>query len=305
MDEFCANGELQFTMCVVQPRIRGTEEKVNAIARDVTDASFTSDVLERSREVPVVVDLWAPWCGPCRALTPVLEKVARDANGNFDLVKINIDENPQVASQLGARSIPLVIAFKDGEPIAKFVGAQPEGAVRKFVNEFVPTEADLLVRDALAAIHDERTGDAETILRAAIRIDGGHEQAHISLAELLADDDRSDEALEALQSAPASPAIDKLRSELRLRAGAATRIDDDLESLVSRGDAEATIALANNLFTSGDIEGALDTLLGAIERHPSLKDGVVKDTLLDIFKAQGGQDPRVRAGRSRLASLIH
>ena len=107
---------------------------MSEIARDVTDAEFATEVLERSKEIPVVVDLWAPWCGPCRQLAPMLENIAEQRAGDFELVKINVDENPQVATQLGARSIPLVVGFRDGAVVSHFLGVQPESAINQFID---------------------------------------------------------------------------------------------------------------------------------------------------------------------------
>lgn len=274
--------------------------------KNATDATFQEDVVERSRKVPVVVDLWAPWCGPCRALTPVLEKVAEDNGGKFELVKINIDDNPQVAAELGARSIPLVIAFKDGEIAGNFVGVQPEGKVRAFVDTLVPSEADEMCRDAAQALEQDRAGDAVTILRAALEFDGKHQQARIMLAHTLADTGDQAGALEALNDAESTPEIEQLRASIKLASSG----EEDMEALKqasARGDLEATAQLANALLSdpsAGPVE-ALGVLLTAIETQPEARDGVVKETMLDIFKALGAQDPVVREFRSKLARALY
>ncbi len=274
--------------------------------KNASDATFQQDVVERSREVPVVVDLWAPWCGPCRALTPVLEKVAEDNGGKFELVKINIDDNPQVAAQLGARSIPLVIAFKNGEVAGNFVGAQPEGKVRAFVSELVPSEADEMCRDAAQALEQDRAGDAVTILQAALRLDDKHRQARMMLAHALAETGDRAGALQVLSDAESTPELEQLRASIKLASSG----DEDREALIEAsdgGDLEATAKLANALLSdpsAGPIE-ALGILLKAIETHPEARDSVVKETMLDIFKALGAQDPVVREFRSKLARALY
>jgi putative thioredoxin len=271
------------------------------IATDVSDETFARDVLERSKTVPVVVELWAPWCGPCRALTPILERVAESANGGFDLVKINIDENPATAAKLKARSIPLVIAFKDGEQISSFVGAQPEGAVRRFVEQFVPSETDLMVEDALRARASGRDGDAETILKAALNNDAVHVKAMLALAGLLGDVDRVQEALDVLADATPSPAVDQLRAKLRLKGSD----DVDVEALRNKaagGDSAAALALGKALVAAGETVSALDVLLALVKTKPTNADA--RQAMLDIFNVLGNQDPLVRTYRAKLAQAL-
>jgi len=273
------------------------------IARDVTDATFGDEVIERSKSVPVVVDLWAPWCGPCRALGPVLEKVAEDSDGGFDLVKINVDENPVVASQLGARSIPLVIAFKDGRPVSSFVGAQPEGAVRRFVGALLPSEVDRIVEDAQTARNEGRLDAAEAALVAALDDEPRHVGARLALADLLGEQERFDEALEVLAKADPAPEVEQLRSTLRLAASEGLDLDD-LRSKAREGDLEAAVALGNALAARGDHSSALDVLLDAVRSDPEGSDGAAKRAMLDVFNVLGGSDPLVREYRAKLARAL-
>ncbi|MDA1076415.1 MAG: tetratricopeptide repeat protein, partial [Proteobacteria bacterium] len=249
----------------------------------------------------VVVDLWAPWCGPCRALTPILERVAESANGAFDLVKINIDENPATAQKLGARSIPLVIAFKDGEQVASFVGAQPEGAVRRFVDQFVPSETDLMVEDALKARARGRDGDAETILKAALDNDVQHAKARLTLAGLYNDAGRVDEALEVLAKATPSPEVDQLRATLRLKGSDDVDVED-LRNKAAAGDASAALALGKALIAAGETVAALDVLIALVKTKPTNADA--KQAMLDVFNVLGNQDPLVRTYRAKLAQAL-
>ena len=164
------------------------------MAIDVTDSSFQTDVLDRSSTNPVVVDLWAPWCGPCRTLGPILEKVVDDTGGDVVLAKVNVDDNPQVSQAFRVQGIPAVYAVADGKVVDGFVGAQPEAAVREFVDRLLPSEADQQVAALLAA------GD-EASLRQVLDQQADHHDAIVALAELLAeriDDGDLDEALALL-----------------------------------------------------------------------------------------------------------
>jgi putative thioredoxin len=271
-------------------------------ALDVTDATFSEAVLERSKHLPVIVDLWAPWCAPCRALGPVLERVARDADGTIELVKINVDENPVTASQLGARSIPLVVAFKDGQPVSNFLGAQPEGVVRRFVEALVPSEVDRMVADALRAASLGQEGDAETILMAALTHEGRHEGARLALAQLLGDTGRTAEALEVLAKADPSPAVDRLRSALRVAVAGEVDLDT-LRARADAGDAAAAITLANVLIGGGEVQAAFDILLQAVRAEPRGEAGPARRAMLDAFNVLGS-DPLVRQYRGRLARAL-
>ena len=278
---------------------------MSEVSRNVTDDTFAHEVLERSKTVPVLVDLWAPWCGPCRALGPVLERVAAEANGSFELVKINVDESPITARELGARSIPLVVAFKDGEPVSSFLGAQPEAAVREFVAELVPSEADLMVEDALRAREQGRDGDAETILNTVLNNDVHHTNARLTLAQLLADTQRTGEALAVLAKAEPSAAVEKLRSELRL-ADTAGEVDlDSLQREAEAGDVTAAIAWARALHARGDTQAALNVLLTAVQSDPDADGGAARQAMLDLFNVIGKDDPLVRGYRSELAKALH
>ena len=164
---------------------------------DVTDATFQTEVVERSSSVPVVIDLWAPWCGPCRTLGPIIEKVIDETDGEVVLVKVNVDENPAISRAFQVQSIPLVIAVKDGQAVDGFLGAQPEAAVRDFVQGLLPTEQESAI-DALVAAGDEAS------LREALELEPGHEGAVVALAELMVEKGEPDEALNLLARIPES-----------------------------------------------------------------------------------------------------
>jgi putative thioredoxin len=196
---------------------------------DITDATFEADVIEKSKEVPVVVDLWAPWCGPCRTLGPMIERVVDETEGRVVLAKVNVDENPNVSAAFQVQSIPAVYALKDGKVVDGFIGAQPEPAVRAFVERLAPTasEADVLVA----------AGDEES-LRKALELEPDHAAAIVALGELLASRGEQQEALALLSRIPES-------AETR-RVAAIARVGDEV-----KGD--------------GDIEARLDALLDRVK----------------------------------------
>jgi putative thioredoxin len=201
------------------------------MAIDVTDATFQTEVIERSAEMPVLVDLWAPWCGPCRTLGPIIEKVVDDTQGQVVLVKVNIDENPGIAEAFGVQSIPLVVALKDGQPIDGFLGALPEQGVRQFVDSLLPTPEELSIAALIAA------GD-EASLRQVLAIEPGHDEAVLALAELLIDKDETDEALALLARIPETERVRQLAAQARLATTPDDDYDDRLAGLLDRVKAD-------------------------------------------------------------------
>ncbi len=192
------------------------------MAIDVTDATFQTDVVERSMTTPVVVDLWAEWCGPCRTLTPILEKVVGETNGQVELVKVDIDQNPAISQAFRVQSIPMVVAFQGGQPVDAFMGAQGEHEVRAFVERLLPTAEESQLRDLIAA------GD-ETSLRLALQMDPGNEDAIVALAALLVDRGDTDEALALLERIPES---DRTR-QVAARARVGVVPDDDHDATLT------------------------------------------------------------------------
>lgn len=192
---------------------------------DVTDATFESDVIEASMTTPVVVDLWAPWCGPCKTLTPVLEKVVAATNGKVILAKVNIDENPGIAQAFRVQSIPMVVAIRDGAPVTAFQGAQPEHVVQQFIQEIMPSARDEEIGALLAK------GD-EISLRAVLDIEPGNEAAIVALAHMLTARGEGSEALTLLGRVPETEDVRKAAAAARLSMRAPDDYDEQLEKLL-------------------------------------------------------------------------
>jgi putative thioredoxin len=273
---------------------------------DVGDADFAREVVERSRTVPVVVDFWAPWCAPCRALGPLLERLADEHAGAFVLAKVNVDTAPAVAQAFGIRSIPAVKAFRDGAPVAEFVGAQPEPVVRQLLAAALPTEADRLARTAAAA---PDAAAAEAAYREALAADARHPGAMLGLARLLADRGDAAAALALLErvspSSPLAKDAERLAAALRTRADGGgdetalrARVAADADDVATR------LALGRALAANGRWEDALRELLEVVKRDRQLEDDAARRAMLDIFEVLGPGDPLTDRWRGELAKAL-
>jgi putative thioredoxin len=245
------------------------------MARDITEAEFETAVLERSREVPVVVDFWAPWCGPCRQLTPALERAAAAREGQVELVKINTDENQSISRAFQIQGIPAVKAFKHGREAAQFVGAIPPAQVERFFDALVPSEAEQLVA----------AGD-EASLRRALELEPGRRDARVALARVLYERGEADEALALVDGLEGDFAGEGLAARIRLeRAG--------------DGYAEAF-----KLLDGGSREQALDALIAAIPTADGLKDDIRRAVVGILTEYEPG-DPTAREYRMKLSSALY
>lgn len=277
----------------------------SAHVRDVTEATFASDVIERSKQTPVVVDFWAAWCGPCRVLGPVLERLAAEADGGFELVKVDVDTNPRLAQQYRVQGIPAVKAFRDGQMVNEFTGALPEPQVRAWLRGIVPSEADRQAARGQAAEDGGDPATAELAYREALMHDGAHPAASIGLARILAGRGETAEAEELLRPFPADPAAQRVRAQIKLRA-AATADPVALRARIEANprDVAAHYKLGMALAAEDAYTAALDHLLEAVKIDRKHANDSARKAMLDLFTLLGDDDPRTRDYRRRLSSVL-
>lgn len=281
---------------------------------ETTLATFENDVINASMLAPVLVDFWAPWCGPCKTLGPMLEKLEAEAAGKWKLVKVNVDENQELAGHFQVRSIPHVIAFAEGRPVDQFIGVLPEGQLREFLDRLVPAGADaerLSARAAWAA--GNRTLAIDTI-KAAIALDPGYDDARLDLIEWLIAERRYDEAKEEdkLLSPKTTQGIDARYNALKTELDAADAAADlpPADALYAAveahpDDLEARFALANRLIAGREFDGALEHLLEIVVRDRAFMDDVGRKTMLSVFELAANQPDVVSRWRRRLSAAMN
>ena len=269
---------------------------------DVDEASFESGVLLRSHEVPVVVDFWAPWCGPCRVLGPLLERMAIEAGGSFHLARVNVDENPGLATRFGVQGIPAVKAFRTGTVQSEFVGAQPENMVRRFLKELAPDLDHQAVETARSLLATRHWDEAEAEFRSVLERSEGNAAAALGLVESLLLQGKGGDARELLQSFP--------RGNEWARAERLIPLADLLSQVETRGDSAGeddlgvSLHQAGRLIARGNLEGAMDGLLGILRQDRNYRKGLPRQILLGLFALLGDDDPRTRTYREELASVL-
>ncbi|MBI1220239.1 MAG: tetratricopeptide repeat protein [Rhodobacteraceae bacterium] len=283
--------------------------------KDSSDMTFMADVVDASKEVPVIVDFWAPWCGPCKQLGPQLEAAVTAAAGKVKMVKINVDENPGISGQLRIQSIPTVYAFFDGKPVDGFQGAISGSEVKAFVAKLAELAGDGGLAEALAAAEtmlDEGAAvDAAETFAAILEEDAGNPTAYGGLVRAHLALDNLDQAEALLNAAPAAIAtakeVEAARAALDLKRQAAKAGPvDALRAAVAAdpADAQSRYDLALALHAEGDVEGAVDALLELFRRDREWNEGAAKTQLFKIFDTLKPQDPIVLKGRRKLSSMI-
>jgi putative thioredoxin len=275
---------------------------------DASDRDFESAVIERSQQTPIVVDFWAPWCGPCRTLGPLLERLAEEHHGAFILAKVNVDESPELSRALNIQSIPMVLGFRDGKGVAEFVGALPEAAVRQFLATVLPSEAERLAVEAAELWSAGSHAESEATFQRALELDARCDRALFGLAGILADRDAYDTALQLLDRISAGPLrqdADRLAAEIRIRlAGGGDENSLRVKLAANPADLETRLLLGQVLAALSKYEEALTEYLEIVRRNRGFRDGAARKAMLDIFDLLGADSATTNHYRSELAKVL-
>jgi putative thioredoxin len=266
---------------------------------EVTETTFLTDVIERSKQQPVIVDFWAPWCGPCRMLSPALERITKEANGAFTLAKINTDDNQHLAMQFGVQGIPAVKLFRDGQIVGEFVGALPEPKVREFIKKYAPNQSDLILTAAQDLARAKKWAEAEAAYRHALAVDPNSAQIALELSKVLLHQGKGAEAATLLEVIP---------SDARESEAAHKLLPVAHWMCVSTADGTQEIdrmyAEAGQLACHGNYGEAMDGLIGVLRRNRFYRNGEAKQIMLGVFELLGADDPIVREYQRQLANVL-
>jgi len=298
----------------------GAEQQAGAgdggVVKDATTQSFAADVMEASKKALVLVDFWADWCGPCKQLTPILEKVVRSYNGKVRLVKVNVDQHPAIAGQLRIQSLPTVYAFKDGRPLDGFMGAQPESAVRQFIDRLIGDAGGADLAEALKAADEAvEAGDlqgAAEIYAAVLQEEGQNVQAIAGLAKCYlksGDVARAEQTLalvppEKRDAAPIAAVRAAIELSRKAAGKAGNRAELEARLAANPADHQTRFDLALALAAGDDKAGAVDQLLEIFRRDRKWNEEAARKQLVEFFEAWGPKDPNTLDGRRRLSSLM-
>jgi len=283
---------------------------------DTTQENFARDVIDASHEAPVLVDFWAPWCGPCRTLSPLLAAIESEFKGRLKVVKVNVDENQELAARFGVRSIPFVVAFAAGEAVDSFVGVLPAETLRQFVGRLLPDPAETQRRKAAALLAGGDAAGAASALRAALALDPEREATRLDLAQLLlersTEPGRLGEAADCLAGisaagklAPRYVALDtQLQSQSRAAELPAVEV---LQRRIETNpaDLQARLDLANALVARREFEPALAQLLAIVERDRAFGDDIGRRLMLSVFDLAAGQPQLISSYRRRLSAVLN
>ncbi len=277
---------------------------------DVTEQTFAADVIERSHTVPVVVDFWAAWCGPCKMLGPVLEKLAAEYNGKFLLAKLDVDSNPGLSSQYGIQGIPAVKAFINGQVVNEFTGALPEGQVRQFVQQIIPSTADLFAQQAYQWEVTDQPAMAIENYKGALEEQADHYPAMLGLGRVLLKQGQIDEGVAVLEKIPLGvpqrAEADALLAAAEFQRESAGQDEQDLRANVesSPDDVAARYALASLLVAQERPAEALAEFLEVVRRDRAYKDDGARKAMLALFTTLGDDDPATREYRRKLSNVL-
>ncbi|MEC8497802.1 MAG: thioredoxin [Pseudomonadota bacterium] len=291
----------------------------NSLIIDVITDNFMTDVIEQSKETPVIVDFWAPWCEPCKQLTPIIERIIKEKNGKVILAKMNIDESPEVAQQLKIQSIPAVMAFNDGQPIDGFIGVQSEKNIIEFVNKISSLKNSSTIEENISAGKKYMNeGDIETatlVFSEILKIEPDNISAKSLLARCLIKNDQLNDAEKIIDSLPVGAESNQdyisVRSELEIFKNAKNNpiSDNEEQELRNNIDKEPEnyqlrLDLSKILMAKGENEEAINQLLRIIEVNPKWNDGEARKQLIEIFNILGNENILVTEGRKKLSSML-
>lgn len=279
---------------------------------DVTLQTFEADVIEASRHAPVLVDFWAPWCGPCRTLGPMLEKLEAEAGGQWKLAKVNVDENQPLAAHFGVRSIPHVVAFHDGQAVDQFVGVLPESGLREFLARLAPAPAELALREALALAAEGNRDGARAAFGEAIEADPDADAPRLAFIGFLLDGNAVDEARAEFERLSARAAQEEGYTALHTRLEAMHNVEGlpDADTLAARvaanpADLPARLDLARVLIAQRQYEAALGELLAIVRADRGFEEDVGRRTMLSVFDLMSDQPEAVSRWRRQLSTALN